>query len=137
MTKKKTKNDSSFSNSNDISDRKRHEQPLQAVLLTEDWEVYHHTSDMMYDNDNDDDNDDDDDINDKIISNIQMANTVSLYPLVYDVPKVLYPVVNQTMIDYTIQYLYTQHVQEVYIVCVSQQVEDYITTKYSYHHQQA
>lgn len=49
-----------------------------------------------------------------------------LRPLTLDVPKALFPLLNRPLIDYQIQYLTAQHVQEIYIVCVSTQVELYV-----------
>ena len=104
MTKKKTKgsegggNNNSNNNIADASDRKRHEQPLQAVVLAADWYATTTTTSRQ--------------------------SSAAFQPM--DRPKVLCPIVNQTMIDYTINYLCSQGVQELYIVCASYEVEVHV-----------
>jgi translation initiation factor eIF-2B subunit epsilon len=99
MTKKKTKDSSTDAVGND---RKRHEQPLQAVVLAADWQTTTTTTTSS------------------------SLSAAAFQPLVLDQPKILCPVANQTMIDYVIHYLCNQGVQELYIVCVSYEVESYI-----------
>ena len=113
MTKKKVKgNDGGGGNhnTNDASDRKRHEQPLQAVVLAADWPS-------------------------PSVSKSSFSSA-AFQPLILDRPKVLCPIVNQTMIDYTIHYLCNQGVQELYIVCASYDVEVYVNEIITYQQQQ-
>ena len=110
MTKKKIKgSDGATGGNNDASDRKRHEQPLQAVVLAADW----HSQQSL-----------------KSVSSsshlITAAAAAAFQPLILDRPKILCPIVNQTMIDYAINYLCNQGVQELYIVCASYDVEVYV-----------
>ena len=114
MTKKKVKgNDGGGGNhnTNDASDRKRHEQPLQAVVLAADWPS-------------------------PSVSKSSFSSA-AFQPLILDRPKVLCPIVNQTMIDYTIHYLCNQGVQELYIVCASYDVEVYVNGIITYQQQQS
>jgi translation initiation factor eIF-2B subunit epsilon len=103
MAKQKTK----AAENNDAADRKPHEQPLQAVLLAYDWTTaaggyVAHPSDQW-----------------------------QFRPLELDRPKVLCPLVNQPMIDYSIKYLAGQGAQEIYVVCGTETVEEYVQTSAS------
>jgi translation initiation factor eIF-2B subunit epsilon len=111
MVKKKAKGTDTPS---DPADRKRHEQPLQAVLLAEDWQPQ---STWLYGSGAEDQ---------PLIAVAASLQKVTFHPLVLDRPKILCPLLNQPMIDYTIHYLCNQGVQELYVLCVTQDVEDYI-----------
>jgi len=85
---------------NDDTATKRLEQPLQAVLLTEDWS------------------------GSSFAANVD--ERYQFHPLVLDRPKVLSPLLNTPMLDYAIHYLEGQSVEEVYVVCVTEHVEQYL-----------
>jgi translation initiation factor eIF-2B subunit epsilon len=51
-------------------------------------------------------------------------------PLSLDRPKVLCPLNNVTMLDYALDYLAGSGVQELFVVCVSDQVEQYLAEHY-------
>ena len=71
------------------------EQPLQAVLLADDWKT---------------------------------PNDWGFQPLVLDHrPKLLSPLLDRPLIEYTIRYLATQQVDQVVIVCATCVVADYVT----------
>ena len=114
MTKKKGRSSElgGGGGSNDASDRKRHEQPLQAVVLAADWHSASPKSSSL---------------------SSSSSSSAAFQPLTLDRPKVLCPIVNQTMIDYTINYLCNQGVQELYIVCASYDVEVYVNEIASNH----
>ena len=85
---------------------KRLEQPLQAVLLTEDWQGNSSSSFLVAADD--------------------VAERFQFHPLALDRPKVLSPLLNTTILDYAVQYLVAQGVQELYAVCVTEAVELYL-----------
>jgi translation initiation factor eIF-2B subunit epsilon len=104
--KKKSKS----SGAEDPADRKRHEQPLQAVLLADDWSSSSSSS-----------------------SSSSHSDAVSMrypfYPLALDRPKVLSPLLNITLLEYVINYLTGQGVQELYVVCATSAVEEYLVQR--------
>ena len=53
--------------------------------------------------------------------------TEKFRPLSLDRPKVLCPLNNVTMIDYSMDFLAGAGVEELFVACVSDQVEDYVT----------
>jgi translation initiation factor eIF-2B subunit epsilon len=102
MAKQKAATTKADHNSNDFLDRKPHEQPLQAVLLAYDWT----TSPGAY------------------------ATNVS-DPWRFRPVDLDRPLVNQPMIDYSIKYLVGQGAREIYVVCTTEAVEEYVQTSTS------
>jgi translation initiation factor eIF-2B subunit epsilon len=100
--KKKSKG----SGAEDPADRKRHEQPLQAVLLADDWSSSSSSSSSS--------------------SHTDASMRLSFYPLALDRPKVLSPLLNITLLEYVINYLTGQGVKELYVVCATSAVEEYL-----------
>jgi translation initiation factor eIF-2B subunit epsilon len=119
MAKKKTKGSSSGGGAADDTTtadlKKRHEQPLQAVLLAEDWSCW-------------------------CGSTVTTAATTTASSKIYaaaeryawaplataERPSILSPFLNRPLIEYTIQYLAQQGVQELYVLCATAAVEEYI-----------
>jgi hypothetical protein len=103
-----------------MTDRKRHDrQPLQAVLLAEDWQSQ---SSTLFDS-----NGHDDQYATTVVAAAAALQRYTYRPSVFDRPKVLSPLVNQSLIDYTIHCLCDQGVRELYVLCVTEDVEKYIT----------
>jgi translation initiation factor eIF-2B subunit epsilon len=84
------------SSRDDADDRKRHEQPLQAVLLADDYD------------------------------GTGGISSSGFAPLSLDRPKILCPLLNAPLIEYAIQYLASQGVKELHVVCVTEAVELYL-----------
>jgi translation initiation factor eIF-2B subunit epsilon len=100
---KKNKKESEGGGSNLPAKR---EEPLQAVLLAEDWSNSH-------------------------VSEDDVSTKYPFSPLTLDRPLALCSFLNaKSLLDYTIQYLDTQGVSELYVVCVTEAVEEYISEKY-------
>jgi len=54
--------------------------------------------------------------------------TTTMRPITYEMPKVLLPLVNIPMIEYTLEFLVSSGVKQIFVVCCAhaKQVEDYI-----------
>lgn len=82
----------------DADDKIVRDQPLQAVVLADDWKGTSSSPEAEW----------------------------GFQPLLYDRPKVLSPLLDRPMIDYVVSYLSSQGVHEVFVVCVTKDVEDYV-----------
>ena len=70
---------------------------------------------------------------DQKLQAILMADSFSktFHPLSWDMPKVLFPLVNVPMLEYTVEFLAQNGVEEIFIVCVSHadQIEEYVNVR--------